>query len=86
MTIRTRLQRLEQGIPASTCRACRERKGRIVLLKAHKTESGEIIEDPEPAPCAVCGTVPEQIVVFIIPAEKPIIVENEEKRLADNGN
>jgi hypothetical protein len=66
MSLRTRLQRLERNTVDEGCPACRDRRGRIVLLTARQLPDGMVVpvEDP-PRPCARCGQVPEQIIKII---------------------
>jgi hypothetical protein len=66
MSLRTRLQRLERNTADAGCPACRDRRGRIVLLRAEQQPGGTVaVVEGEPAPCTLCGQVPEQIVEVV---------------------
>src|SRR5437867_2551584 len=65
MSIRTRLQRLEQVAPKATCPACRDRSGRSVLVITHRLADGSWLSqttDMMPEPCFACGEIPESII------------------------
>ena len=65
MNFRQRLQRLERTIPDRSCRACCQRRGRVVLVtvKERADSSTEAIDLP--TPCSVCGQRPEQIIEIV---------------------
>jgi hypothetical protein len=66
MSLRTRLQRLEQSIVDAGCLACRDRRGRIMLLTAEQQPDSTVaVVEGKPTPCARCGQVPEQIIEVI---------------------
>jgi hypothetical protein len=67
MNLRTRLQRLEQRAGGvGGCPACRDRRGRIVLVTAQRLPDGTVVADEDgPQPCARCGQVPEQIIEVV---------------------
>lgn len=66
MRLRTRLQRPEQKKVDGGCPACRDRRGRIVLLTAEQLPDGTVtLVDGQPTPCACCGQVPEHIIEVI---------------------
>ena len=66
MKLHARLRRLERTTVDAGCPACRERRGRIVLLTGQRLPDGTLapVED-EPMPCVRCGQVPEQIIEVI---------------------
>ena len=71
MSLRGRLRRLadtarRRGLYREGCPACRERKGRIVLVD--RLEHGGA---SPPSPCPACGQVPE----FIIEVVEPVVGE-----------
>jgi hypothetical protein len=68
--LHARLRRLEGLIGvARNCPACRQRQNRAVLIEYHKLADGTVVPDaPEPAPCAVCGKVPERLIQVILTA------------------
>jgi hypothetical protein len=66
--IRNRITKLEQRLLGGRggCRACRERRGQVVLITARKSADGNVVPDePEPEPCPSCGEPPEQLIVVI---------------------
>jgi hypothetical protein len=66
MSLRTRLQRLERAQIDTGCPACRDRRGRIVLLTAEQRPDGTVaVMEGEPASCALCGEVPEQVIEVV---------------------
>jgi hypothetical protein len=66
MSLRTRLQRLERNTADAGCPACRDRRGRIVLLRAEQQPDGTVaVVEGEPAPCTLCGQVPKQIIEVV---------------------
>lgn len=66
MSLRTRLQRLERHTVDAGCPACRDRRGRAVLLTARQLPDRTLVSvDEEPQPCARCGQVPEQIIEIV---------------------
>jgi hypothetical protein len=66
MSLRTRLQRLERNTIDAGCPACRDRRGRIVFLTAERLPDGTVaVVEGEPAPCALCGEVPEKIIEVV---------------------
>jgi hypothetical protein len=68
--LKTRLQRLERHTTIDRgCPACRDRRGRHVLLDVTRNPDGTIT-DPDDAPeaCPACGKVPEFIVRAVMSA------------------
>ena len=66
MNLRARLQRLERSRVVAGCPACRERRGRTVLLTAQRLPDGTLAPgEDEPQPCVRCGQIPEQIIEII---------------------
>jgi hypothetical protein len=66
MSLRTRLQRLERNTADAGCPACRDRRGRIVLLTAERLPDGTVVAvENEPQACTRCGQIPEQIIQII---------------------
>ena len=66
MNLRARLQRLERTTVVAGCPACRERRGRTVLLTARRLPDGTVpLVDGEPRPCVRCGQIPEQIIEVV---------------------
>jgi hypothetical protein len=66
MKANARLRRLERLIDVSGCSECRDRRGRIVLIHAKGLADGTVVEwGEQPAPCARCGEVAEQIVAIV---------------------
>ena len=64
------LRRLEHCLRPDVCPVCRDRHGRAVLIDAVELPDGTVVpRQPEPAPCARCGQIPEQIIRVI-----PIVV------------
>ena len=60
-----RLGRLEQQLLGGKggCRACRDRRGRAVLIEIQRMPDGTVLpSEPYPEPCRCCGKVPEQII------------------------
>jgi hypothetical protein len=70
MRIRARLQRLEKTCPIDRgCPACRDRRGRHVLVDVTRNQDGTIAyPDDAPAPCTACGKVPEFVVRAVMSA------------------
>ena len=68
MRLHARLRRLEQQLLAEHgCPACRHRQGLTLLLVARQLPDGTLVsETQKPAPCTVCGQVPEQIIEVIL--------------------
>jgi hypothetical protein len=63
MNLRARLRRLERTTIVAGCPACRERRGRTVLLTARGLPDGTLAPgEDEPQPCVSCGQIPEQII------------------------
>jgi hypothetical protein len=76
MKLKTRLQRLERSaVIDHGCPACRDRRGRHVLVDATRNADGTITDlDDAPAPCSACGKVPEFIVRAVMSAaEEPAV-------------
>jgi hypothetical protein len=70
MSLRTRLQPLERNTDDAGCPACRDRRGRIVLVTARQLPDGTLVsEEKEPQPCAHCGQVPEQLIEAVVDAQ-----------------
>ena len=66
MSLRGRLQRLERTKIEAGCPACRDRRGRIVLVTARRLPDGTVVAvEEKPQPCAQCGQIPEQIIEVI---------------------
>jgi hypothetical protein len=66
MRARSRLGRLERLVGPPGCPACRDRRGRVVLVSATGLPDGTVVRTGErPQPCAACGQVPEQVIVVI---------------------
>ena len=66
MNLRARLQRLERNTVDAGCLACRDRRGRIVLLTAERLPDGAVVAvEEEPQPCTRCGQIPEQIIEVV---------------------
>jgi hypothetical protein len=66
MSLRSRLQRLEQGTVEEGCPACRDRRGRIVWLTAERLADGTVVTvENEPQACTWCGKIPEQIIEVV---------------------
>lgn len=67
MNLRRRLQRLERNTVDAGCPACRDRRGRIVLLTTERLPDGTVVAvENEPQPCTRCGQVPEQIIQIVL--------------------
>ena len=66
MKLRIRLQRLERSTVDLGCPACRDRRGRIVLVTAQRLRDGTVVAiEEEPQPCARGRQVPEQIIEVV---------------------
>ena len=71
MSLRTRVRRLLQvaerkGLRLSGCPGCRGRRDQTVWMYVRHGDEGEITRSgDEPAPCRVCGEVPEQVIEVI---------------------
>jgi hypothetical protein len=68
MGLRARLGRLEQRLLGGKggCRACRDRRGRIVVITEDASVDGTMApRDPEPETCSRCGEIPERIVQLV---------------------
>ena len=64
--LRNRLHRLERGAPDPGCPACRDRRGRIVMVDARLRADGtETQIEGRPTPCECCGEMPEFIVQIV---------------------
>jgi len=61
-----RIRRLEQALPHSGCPACRDRRGRIVMVDSRRRADGTP-RHPEGrlAPCERCGQTPEFIIQIV---------------------
>jgi hypothetical protein len=69
--LNNRLRRLEQKRPDPGCLACRDRRGRIVLVECRRQRDGSVTAlQPMPAACAACGQVPEFITEVIHPYDE----------------
>ena len=73
VSLHTRLRRLEEQLRVERgCRACRDRQGRAVLIEVRRLPDGTMVpEAPEPAPCTVCGQMPERIIQVILTEVRP---------------
>jgi hypothetical protein len=62
--MKARLRRLEQVVGVDSCPACRDRRGRLVVLRSFHESPNSAVESlgEEPPPCALCGEVPEEVV------------------------
>jgi hypothetical protein len=69
MKLQTRLARLEQRIVVSRgCPACQERRGVIAVTESRRLPDGTTVPRGDwPAPCTLCGMVPEIIVEVVRP-------------------
>ena len=66
MRLHRRLSRLEQRVPDRGCPGCRERRGRTVMVVAHRLADGSVVhQNREPEACGQCGVVPEFVVKVI---------------------
>ena len=67
MRLRARLGRLGRPVGRpSACAAGAGRTGLLVLTTARRLPDGTIVpQGDQPAPCAACGKVPEQIIEVI---------------------
>ena len=64
--MRNRLQRLERNVVDPGCPACRDRRGRIIMVDARRREDGtETRPEGRPAPCERCGETPEFIIQIV---------------------
>jgi len=78
-----RLERLEQKVPDPGCLACRDRRGRSVMVDADRQADGSVVlRDPEPEACAQCGIVPE----FLITVIRPYVNEPDRNDEVQHGN
>ena len=60
--MRARLQKLERAVGGRGCPGCRHRICTVVVVGTRELPDGTVIsEDDEPAPCPLCGRMPEQI-------------------------
>jgi hypothetical protein len=67
MRLHNRLHRLEQKVPDPGCLACRDRRGRTVLVEAEQQADGSVVPwGKEPEACAQCGIVPENVIKVIL--------------------
>ena len=68
MSVKSRLRRLERDLSiARGCPACQHRQGLTVLVVACELPDGTVVPDqPQPAPCARCGQMPERIMKVLI--------------------
>jgi hypothetical protein len=70
MRLRTRLEKLERQVGPLGCPACRERRGRHVLLTVKELPDGTLLPSPDqPPPCARCGQVAELVIQVVAPVE-----------------
>jgi hypothetical protein len=69
MRLHHRLRRLEERLPAHVgCRACQDRRGRLVLVTSRREPDGSIVPvEDRPTACAECGLVPEFLIVILKP-------------------
>jgi len=70
MRLSSRLRRLELAAGGRDlgCPACRDRRGRIVLVTSQRLPDGTRAREGDwPAPCAACGVVPEQTLEIVKP-------------------
>ena len=68
MSLLTRLRKLERaaGGRDAGCRACRDRRGYIVIGTARRLPDGTTAPEGDwPAPCEACGDFPEQIIEIV---------------------
>jgi hypothetical protein len=71
MRLRTRLHMLELRVGPLGCPACRDRRGRQLLLDVTQLSDGTILPAPDqPPPCAKCGQVPEFLIEVVWPIEE----------------
>jgi hypothetical protein len=65
--LNTRLQRLEQRVGDPGCLACRDRRGRHVLINALKLPDDTLTypNNDHPLPCEQCGLVPEFVIAVV---------------------
>jgi hypothetical protein len=62
-----RLQRLRQKVPEPGSPGCCDRRGRIVLVQAHRLADGSVVlRGTKPEACGLCGAVPEHVVKLIL--------------------
>jgi hypothetical protein len=60
------LRHLEQRVPEPACPACRDRRGRIVMVDGRLRADGTPRQpDGRPAPCDRCGETPEFIIQIV---------------------
>jgi hypothetical protein len=82
MSIRTRLQYLEQRVPETGCPACRDRFGRVVLVTTRQLADGTMLPTTKmPEPCSLCGQLPEEIIKIV-----EVVVETREQANEINAN
>ena len=82
MRLRTRLRRLEQRIAVDHgCPACRDRRSQSVITESRRLPDGttEPVGD-WPAPCIVCGNVPEWRIIEVV---RPILAGENSERECD---
>jgi hypothetical protein len=81
--LHTRLQRLEQRLREPGCPACRDRRGRIVLVTSRSLPDGRTeLQGDWPAPCERCSEAPEQIIEIL---EAMVETREDVARLAAEG-
>jgi hypothetical protein len=77
VNLRTRLQRMEQAVAPPGCSGCRDRRGRTVMVRARRLPDGTTTQPDElPAACALCGIIPEFIIVIV----EPIVTSADEEQ------
>jgi hypothetical protein len=68
--LHSRLQRL--GGRNDGCPACRDRRGRIVIVTSRRLLDGTTVPHGEwPTPCEQCGELPEQIIEIVEAVAEP---------------
>jgi hypothetical protein len=66
MRLSGRLHRLERRVGDTGCPACRDRRGRVVLVTSRSLPDGKTEPQGDwPPPCERCGEVPEQVVEIV---------------------
>jgi hypothetical protein len=63
ISLRTRLQRLEQNVVDAGCPACCDRRGQTLVRVAEPLADGTVAPvDDLPPPCARCGQISERVI------------------------
>jgi hypothetical protein len=66
MSLKSRVSRLSRNLQPDVCPACRDRRGGVVIVAGHNGRHGTFVPDrPPPEPCAICGEVPEKLLVIV---------------------